>query len=85
MKIKKVPIRSCVVSKEKLPKSELIRIVKFGEEVFVDPTGKQNGKGCYLKKDHEVLEKAKKTRVLERVLEVKIEDTLYEEIEKLID
>lgn len=85
MKIKKIPMRSCVVTKEKLPKQELLRIVKFEGEVFVDLTGKKNGKGCYIKKDREVLEKAKRTRVLNRVLETEINDELYEEIEKAID
>ena len=47
MKTKKIPLRSCVVSKEKLPKQELIRVVKNKEnEVFIDLTGKANGKGA---------------------------------------
>lgn len=51
MKTKKIPLRSCVVSKEKLPKQELIRVVKNKEnEVFIDLTGKANGKGAYIKK-----------------------------------
>ena len=62
MKVKKVPMRSCVVTREKLPKQELLRIVKFDGNVSVDPTGKMNGKGCYIKKSLEVLEKAKKTK-----------------------
>ncbi len=75
----------CVVTREKLPKKELLRIVKFDGRVSVDETGKQNGKGCYLKKDREVLAKAKKTHVLERVLETEIPDEIYEEIEKFVD
>lgn len=78
-------MRTCVVTKEKMPKQELLRIVKFDGQVFVDPTGKQNGKGCYIKKDKETLEKAKKTHALDRALECNIEESLYEEIEKLID
>ena len=50
--IKKVPCRTCVVSKEKLPKKELIRIVRTPEgEVKIDETGKMNGHGAYIKKD----------------------------------
>ncbi len=82
---KKIPMRSCVVTREKLPKKELLRIVKFENVVSVDPTGKQNGKGCYIKKDKTVLETAKKTKVLNRVLETEIPDEIYDEIEKLID
>ncbi len=85
MTTKKIPMRSCVVTREKLPKKELLRIVRFENVVSVDPTGKQNGKGCYIKKDKTVLETAKKTKVLNRVLEIEIPDEIYDEIEKLID
>ena len=85
MTTKKIPMRSCVVTREKLPKKELLRIVRFENVVSVDPTGKQNGKGCYIKKDKTVLETAKKTKVLNRVLETEIPDEIYDELEKLID
>lgn len=85
MKIKKIPQRSCVVTHEVLPKSELLRIVKNkNNEVFVDITGKLNGRGAYIKKDLEILKKAKDKKILERKLEVKIEDSIYEDIEKII-
>lgn len=84
MKQRKVPMRTCVVTKEKLPKQELLRIVKFEGVVKVDPSGKQNGKGCYIKKDIDTLMKAKKTKALERALETTIEDNVYDEIENLI-
>lgn len=86
MKIKKKPLRSCIVSKEKLPKQDLIRIVKNKEnEVFVDLTGKANGKGAYIKKDQNILEKAIKTKVLEKQLEVEINENLYEELKIIIN
>lgn len=78
--MKKTPLRMCIVTREKLPKKDLIRIVKYNEEVFVDTTGKQNGKGCYLKKDAEVIEKAKKTKILDKVLEIKINEEIYESL-----
>ena len=82
---KKIPMRSCVVSREKLPKQELIRIVKNKDnEIFVDITGKQNGRGIYIKKDLEVLEKAKKSKIMDKLLESKIEDSIYEELENII-
>ena len=80
MTTKKIPMRSCVVTREKLPKKELLRIVRFENVVSVDPTGKQNGKGCYIKKDKTVLETAKKTKVLNIVLETEIQDEIYYEI-----
>ena len=85
MKIKKIPMRSCVITKEKLPKSELVRVVRTPENtVEIDLTGKLNGRGAYLKKDKEVFEKAKKSKILERHLECNIDDSLYEELNKLI-
>lgn len=86
MKNKKIPMRSCVVTKEKLPKGELLRIVRTPEEkVMADLTGKLNGKGAYIKKDITVLEKAKKSKILERALETEISEEVYEEISKIIN
>ena len=81
MKVKKVPMRTCVVSHEKCEKKDLLRVVRNNEgDVFVDDTLKANGRGAYLKKDKDVIEKARKSKVLERHLEVKIEDKIYDEL-----
>ena len=86
MKNKKIPLRTCVVSKEKLPKQELVRVVKNNENiVFVDLTGKSNGRGAYIKKDIGVLDKAIKSKILERHLEVKIPESIYEELKLIIE
>ena len=86
MKNKKIPMRSCVVTKEKLPKIELLRIVKTPEgNILADITGKLNGRGAYIKKDITVLEKAKKNKVLERALDTVIDDNVYDEISKIIN
>ena len=86
MKDRKVPLRTCVVTKEKLEKKDLLRIVKNNEGlVFVDETGKANGRGAYIKKDISVVEQAKKSKVLERHLETTISDEVYEEIRKIIE
>ena len=53
----------CVVTREKLPKRDLIRVVLFDGKISVDVTGKQNGRGCYMKKDEAVIELAKKNKV----------------------
>ena len=83
--MKKIPLRRCVVTKEQLPKAELLRIVKNKEnEVFVDLTGKAGGRGAYIKKDIDVLEMAKKKKILDRALETIINEEVYEEIEKVI-
>lgn len=86
MKVKKIPLRTCVITKESLPKQELLRIVRTPEgEVKIDETGKLNGRGAYIKKDISVLEKAKKTKILEKRLECKIEESVYDEIKKIIE
>jgi len=85
MKVKKIPMRSCIITKEKLPKNELVRVVRTVDNtVVVDLTGKVNGRGAYLKKDKEVFDKARKTKVLERHLECSINDSVYDELDKLI-
>ncbi len=85
MKVKKIPMRSCIVTKEKLPKQELIRIVRTpNQEVIVDLTGKANGRGAYLKKDLEVFEKAKKSKILDRILEIEVKEEIYEQLKNLI-
>ena len=86
MKQKKIPMRSCVVTGEKLPKRELLRIVRTTDGTVVcDLSGKINGRGAYIKKDVDVLEKAKKTKALEKALEVKISDEVYEKIGRYLN
>ena len=86
MKVKKIPMRTCVVTNERYPKKELLRIVKTPEgEVKPDVTGKLNGHGAYIKKDIETLERAIKTKALECHLEVVIDSSVYEEIRKVIN
>jgi len=83
--MKKIPSRTCVVTREKLPKQDLIRVVRTPEgEVVVDATGKLNGRGAYLKKDSAVFEKAKKSKTLNRHLETEVPDSLYEALNDLI-
>lgn len=83
--IKKIPLRTCVITKELLPKKDLLRIVKNKEnEVAIDLNGKLNGRGAYIKKDIEVLEKAIKTKILEKKLETTIPDEIYEEIRNIL-
>ena len=85
MKLKKIPMRSCVVTREKLPKQELIRVVRTPEQdVIVDVTGKANGRGAYLKKDLEVFEKAKKSKVLDKILEIEVKDEIYEKLKETL-
>jgi len=78
-------LRTCVVTRENLPKKELVRVVRTPSgEVELDLTGKKNGRGAYLKKDKEVILKAKKHKILDKKLGVTVLDTVYEELVKLI-
>ena len=78
-------MRSCVITREKLPKQELIRVVRTPEgTVVVDESGKVNGKGAYLKKDLETFIKAEKSKILNRKLEVEVDSSIYEELKKLV-
>ena len=83
--MKKIPMRSCIITKENLPKKELIRVVRTPEgEIVIDEIGKANGRGAYLKKDIEVIKKAKNNKVLNRVLEVEVPDSIYEKLEEIV-
>lgn len=85
MKVKKIPMRSCVVTHEKLEKKDLIRVVKNKDgEVFVDESGKANGRGAYLKKSAEVIEKAKKSKVLDKILDTTIKEEVYNELLNIV-
>ena len=86
MKVRKIPMRTCVVTREKYEKRELLRIVKDKDSnIKVDETGKMNGRGAYIKKDIEVLKLAIKNKSLEKNLECPIPDSIYEEIEAIIN
>ena len=85
MKTKKIPLRTCVVTNEKIPKKDLLRIVRTPEgNVIPDVSGKANGRGAYIKADLEVLEKAKKNNALARHLEVTMTEEDYERIKEVI-
>jgi len=84
-KKRKIPQRKCIVTNELKPKKEMIRIVRNKEgEVFIDPTGKQNGRGAYISIDKEVFDEAEKNNVLEKVFKVKIDPSLYVELKKIV-
>ena len=84
--MKKIPQRSCAICREKKDKNELIRIVKNKEnEVKIDQTGKQQGRGAYMCSNVQCIEKAKKNKGLERSLDIKIEESIYDELIELIN
>lgn len=85
MKVKKIPMRTCLVTREKYPKGELIRVVRTPEgNVVIDETGRTNGHGAYLKKDLQVIEKAYKSKILSKTLEVEIPEDVFENLKNLV-
>lgn len=86
MKIKKIPLRMCTGCMEMKPKKELIRVVKSPEgEVSVDLTGKKSGRGAYICKNIECLEKAVKAKRLSRNLDVAIDEEVYNRLKEEIN
>ena len=83
--MKKLPQRTCVGCNTQKNKKDLIRIVKNKQdEIFVDKTGKAEGRGAYICDDSECLEKAIKSKKIEKSFEIKIDNTVYEELRKSI-
>ena len=81
MREKKLVLRTCVLSKEVCEKKDLFRIVRTPEQtVVIDTKGKVNGRGAYLKKDKEIILKAKKTKVLDKKLEIDVPEEIYDEL-----
>lgn len=80
---KKIPMRQCVGCGEMKPKKELIRILKTEENNFIiDKTGRKNGRGAYICLARECLEKAIKSRGLERSFKMKISEEVYESLKE---
>lgn len=78
-------MRTCLITGEKLEKKDLIRVVKTPESnVIVDTTGKANGRGAYLKRDLAVIDKAQKSKILDKKLEVNVPDSIYDELRELM-
>lgn len=82
---KKKPTRTCMACNAQKEKNELLRIVKPKDEPpQIDLTGKKNGRGAYICKSEECLNKIMKSKRLERVLETEISQELYESIRGVI-
>lgn len=82
---KKKSARTCIACNEQKEKRELLRIVKSKDGIIeVDLTGKKNGRGAYICKNEECLEKLIKTKKLEKVFDTEISSELYENIRGVI-
>ena len=77
---KKIPMRTCIACRANKPKKELIRIVKSGEEIKLDFTGKLNGRGAYICNDKGCVEKLKKQKLLNKAFSMQVSEQVYDEI-----
>ncbi len=83
---RKIPMRKCCGCGEMMPKKELLRVIRTPEnEIVLDLTGKKNGRGAYLCKSTQCFLKAKKSKVLERSLEVAIPDSVYSSLSEQLE
>ncbi|MBC1521125.1 RNase P modulator RnpM [Listeria aquatica] len=81
MRSKKIPLRKCIVTGERLPKQDLLRIAYSKEgELTIDPTGKAPGRGFYIKKDVDVAKRTKEKNTLFHQLKMKEQEGFYDEL-----
>ena len=84
--MKKIPQRTCIGCNNQKDKKDLLRIVKDKDgNVFIDRSGKANGRGAYICENLGCLEKSIKTKRLEKSFEMKIDEKIYEELKKEIE
>ena len=77
---KKVPMRTCIACRTEKPKKELVRVVKLGDEIKLDLTGKANGRGAYVCNDKECIAKLKKQKLLNRAFACQVSDEVYDAV-----
>ena len=77
---KKVPMRTCIACRAEKPKRELIRVVRYQDEIKLDLTGKANGRGAYVCNDIECINKLKKNKLINRAFSCQVSDETYQKI-----
>ena len=86
IKVKKVPLRKCVVTNEQYPKMEMFRIVRTPKnEVVIDLGGKVKGHGAYICKKKTAILTAQKKKMLNKHLEIDVPDSIFDELLKLLE
>lgn len=83
---KKVPLRKCIGCNEQKTKKELVRFVRSPEgDVSLDLVGKKSGRGAYICPSAECLKKARKSKRLDKIFEMSVPETVYDEAERLLN
>lgn len=75
---KKIPMRTCIACRSVKPKKELVRIVKNGDDISLDLTGRKNGRGAYICNSPECFQKLKKGKLLNRTFSCQVSDGVYD-------
>ncbi len=82
-KTKKIPLRQCIACRELKPKKDMLRIVKNKEgNIFLDFSGKAQGRGAYICDDENCIKKLKKQRLINKVFSCEVDDSVYTAIEE---
>ena len=77
----KEKIRMCIVCRAQSDKKTLLRVVKNKDrEIFVDKTGKANGRGAYVCKDRNCYQKLCKQKALNRAFKCEVPQEVYQKI-----
>ena len=84
MNYKRPVYRTCLISKEKLLRSELIRLTRINNEVYLDLNQSLGGRGVYIKKDNKVIELAIRKDALSKALKAKVKEEIYQELIRLV-
>lgn len=85
MQQRKVPMRMCTGCGQMKPKRELVRIVRSSQgEISIDRTGRKPGRGAYICDSVECLQKARKSRRLEKSFGCRIPDEIYAQLEEVL-
>ena len=83
--MRKTILRTCIVTRKLLSKEEMFRVVKTpNHEIKIDSTYKEQGRGCYLSKDKNLILKAKNKRLIEKQLRVNDCQIVYDELLELL-
>lgn len=85
--MKKQVNRMCFICRQTFNKKELNRLVKNADgEIFLDKTGKANGRGAYICNSNECLSKLEKPKILNKAFKCELSEIVYKKIsEELFD
>ena len=83
---KKIPLRQCIGCGEMKSKKELLRVLRTEDQgIILDTTGRKNGRGAYICPDPECMERARKSRGLDRAFKMPVPDEIYDSLTKEIE